>query len=76
MQVFLSFALIQELSSTGRYLAISLTLCILIDFPIPIDTVSMGLSIVHFKGSQVEFSKLRCISFPDDCFNFSKQCRP
>ena len=28
--------------------------------PIHIDTI-MGLPIVYFKGSQVEFSKLRCI---------------
>ena len=27
------------------------------DFPIHIDTISMVLPIVHFKGSQVEFSK-------------------
>ena len=26
------------------------------DFPIHSDTLSMGLPIVHFKGSQVEFS--------------------
>ena len=32
--------------------------CILIEFPIHIDTISMGLPIVYFKGSQVEFSKL------------------
>ena len=35
-----------------------LILCILKDFPIHIDTISMGLSIVYFKGSQVKFSKL------------------
>ena len=35
-----------------------LTLCILMDFPIPIDTISMGVPIVYFMGSQVEFSKL------------------
>ena len=29
------------------------------DFPIHIDTISMGLPIVYFKGSQVEFSKLQ-----------------
>ena len=34
-----------------------LTLCILMDFPIHIDTISMGLPIVQFKGSHVEFSK-------------------
>ena len=50
--------------------------CILMDFPIPIDTLSMGLPIVYFKGSQVEFSKLLCISVPEGCFNYSKQCRP
>ena len=41
-----------------------------------IDTISMGLSIVYFKGSQVEFSNVSCISFPEGCFNHSKQCRP
>ena len=34
----------------------ALTLCIMMDFPIHIDTISIGLSIVYFKGSQVEFS--------------------
>ena len=38
---------------------------------INIDTISMKLTIVHFKGSQVEFSKLWCIYVP-----LSKQCRP
>ena len=28
------------------------------DFPIHIDTISMGLPILYFKVSQVEFSKL------------------
>ena len=37
---------------------VQLTLCILMDFPIHIDTISMGLPIVHFKASQVEFSNL------------------
>ena len=37
---------------------LNLTLCILMDFPIHINTVSMGLPIVLFKGSQVEFSML------------------
>ena len=32
--------------------------CILMDFPIHIDTISMGLPIVHLKGSEVEFSQL------------------
>ena len=46
------------------------------DFPIRIDTTSMGLPIVHFKVSRVEFSKWRCISVLEGCFNLSKQCRP
>ena len=35
-----------------------LILCILMDFSIYIDTISMGLPIVYLKGSQVEISKL------------------
>ena len=35
------------------------------DFPIHIDTISIGLPIVYFKRSQVEFSKLSGISVPD-----------
>ena len=35
-----------------------LTLFILMDFPLHIDTISMDLSILHFKGSQVELSNL------------------
>ena len=31
-----------------------LTLCILMDFPICIDTIDMGLYILYFKGSQVD----------------------
>ena len=34
-----------------------LTLRILVYFPIHIDTISMGLPIVYFKGAQVEFYK-------------------
>ena len=33
-------------------------LCFLIDFTMHIDTIGMGLPIVYFKGSQVEFSNL------------------
>ena len=36
---------------------ISLTLYILMDFPIHIDTIGMGLPIVYLKGSQVELFK-------------------
>ena len=35
---------------------------------ITLDTISMGLSILYFKGSQVESSKLWCISVPESCF--------
>ena len=35
-----------------------ITLCIMMDFPIHIDTISMRLPFMYFKGSQVEFSKL------------------
>ena len=29
---------------------LKLTLCILMDFPIQINTITIGLSIIHFKG--------------------------
>ena len=32
------------------------------DFPIHIDTISMGLPTLYFKGLHVVISKLRCIS--------------
>ena len=35
------------------------------DFPIHTDTLSMGLSILHFKGSKLEFSEL--CDGEDDC---------
>ena len=44
------------------------TLCMLMYFPIHIDTIIMGLPIVPFKGLQVEFSKI-CVSAPEGCFN-------
>ena len=34
-----------------------LTFCILMNFPIHMNTISMGLPIVHFKGSQLELLK-------------------
>ena len=37
---------------------------------------SMGLPIVYFKGSQIDFSKLLCISVPEGSFNLWEQCRP
>ena len=33
-------------------------LCILIDYPIHIDIISMGLSISYFRVSHVKYSKL------------------
>ena len=41
------------------------------DFPTYIDTISMGLPILYFKGSQIEFSQLLCISVPKGYFNLS-----
>ena len=41
--------------------SVYLTLCILMYFPIQIDTLSMRMPIVHFKGSQVDFSKSSCL---------------
>ena len=35
------------------------------DLPIYIDTISMGLSMMYFNGSKIEFSKLGCVSVPD-----------
>ena len=55
-----------------------LTLCILMNFLINIDIISMGLPTVYVRGSRVVFSKLSCtcLSVPEGCFNLSKQCRP
>ena len=36
----------------------------------------MGLPIVYFKGSQIDFSKLLCISVPEGSFNLWKKCIP
>ena len=33
----------------------TLTSCILMELPIHMDAISMGLPIVYFKGSQVQF---------------------
>ena len=53
-----------------------LTLFILMDYPIHIDTISMELSILYFKGSHVKISIKCCMSVPEDCFYLGKQCRP
>ena len=48
-----------------------LTLYILMDFPIHADSLSIGLPILHFKGSKLEFSVLfRSVNV---CFNLRKQ---
>ena len=54
---------IEQISTLEIFSSICyLTLCILVDFPIHIDTISIGFSILHFKGSQVEVSEIWCIS--------------
>ena len=50
-----------------------LTLCILMDFHIQINAIRMRVSIIYFKESQVETSKLCCSSVPKDRFYFSIQ---
>ena len=40
----------------GKTISSFLTLCILMDFPIQINTIRVGLSIICFKGSQVRIS--------------------
>ena len=41
------------------------------DFPIHIYAISMGLSILHLKGSQIEFS-MTVMSVPEACLSISK----
>ena len=49
--------LFRKLSLSNVFLSTDcLTLCILVDLTIHIDTISMGLPIVYLEGSQVEFS--------------------
>ena len=52
-----------------------ITFCILIYFPIQINTLRMGLSIIYFKGSQVEISnQLRM--FPKIVFILANSADP
>ena len=53
-----------------------LTHIIVMDFPIPIKAIRMGLSIMYYKGLQVGITQLWCISDTEDCFYLNKQCRP
>ena len=53
-----------------------LTLCILMDFPIHIDTISMELCILYLKGSQVEALNYDEFLLPKKLFQLNKQCRP
>ena len=41
-------------------------------FILNIDTISLGLSILYLKVSQVKISKI-CVSVPEDCFYHRKQ---
>ena len=43
-------------------------------FTAHIATISLGLPILYFKGSQIKFSKLCYISVYDGCFNLNKHC--
>ena len=38
-----------------------------------VDKIRMALSILCFKGSHVDLSKLRCISIVKICFNFADE---
>ena len=44
-------------------------------YPIHNDTINMEKSILYFKVLLVKISIKWCISVPEECFNFSKQCR-
>ena len=46
------------------------------DYIIHIDTVRMELFILYYKGSQVELSKIWCISDPEDCFILANSVGP
>ena len=61
---------------SGLLKIVGLSFCFLMGYSIHFDTISMGLPILYFKGSQVEVYKLWCISVPEGCFNLGKQCRP
>ena len=50
----------------------ALTLCILIDFPIHINVIWMGLTLYILRGSNYDVSKTN----PWDCFDLSKMFRP
>ena len=50
----------------------SLALCNLMDYPIHIDTISMELSILYFKGLPVKIS-IKYLSVPEDFFYHGKQ---
>ena len=45
------------------------------DYPMNIDTISIELSILYFKGLPVKTSIKWCIAVPKDCFHLNKQCR-
>ena len=51
---------------------VQLTLCILMDCPIHIDTISMELPIVYFKGSQVDLIFANSAD-PDELQHYARQ---
>ena len=53
-----------------------LTLFIQMDYPIPIDTITMELSIMYFKGLQVKISLKLYIFCHQDCFIVSNSADP
>ena len=53
-----------------------LTLCILMDFPIQIHRIRMGLFIIYFKGSQVEYSTNYVLQSPKIVFIIANSAGP
>ena len=70
------FIIFELLNSTQSTVILLLTLFILMDFCMHVDKISMELPILHFKGSQVDFSMWWCISVRRFFFHLCKQCRP
>ena len=53
-----------------------LTLCILMNSSISFNIMNLGWFIIHIKGLEGEFSKLRCSSAHEDCFNLANSADP
>ena len=67
---------LQSLSADDTSRQRILIICMMMVFSIWLDTINLGWFIVDIKVWQVNICKLRCISQPDNCFYFSKQCCP